>query len=411
MNDDDGRRETAGITTRLIIMYMREVLGPGAVDELLARAGEQRPVAVLEDERTWSTYDQKIALFEAATALTGDPRVAYRIGCSVLDAQLGRPQKMVIGALGSPQQVLRSIARANVKFSTSATMRTVDTTPRQGTVAYRLHTQHTPSRYDCDYNQGLLSRVTVLFGLPPARIEHRSCQVDGAHECRYTLRWPALRRLAPRTRRKSRTIATEALRYQVTELEQAVLDTLGAEDLDNVLERLAARAGTAVRAQHHLIAFRLDDGEQRLIGDGFRPELTQRLGRTLLEHDTVDTDGHVAIVAPIATARRRYGALAAFLPADSGFLPTEQDHLEAYAGLAAAAVEAASSLAAERRSATATHALLQFARTLAQLHSEEEIAEAVAAGGADGHRCRARVRAVLGRGGQLTADPGGRGLR
>lgn len=378
-DDDDARRETAGITTRLIVSYVRDQLGPAAVEELLARAGEQRPVAVLEDERTWSTYDQKIALFEAAAALTGDPRVAYRIGCYVLDAQLGRPQRMVIGALGSPQQVLKSIARANVKFSTSATMRTVETSSRQGTVAYRLRPQYTPSRYDCDYNQGLLSRVTVLFGLPPARIDHPTCQVDGAEECQYTLRWPALRRWALGARRETRATVTEALRYQVTELEQAVLDTLGAEDLDRVLERLADRAGTAVRAQHHLIALRLDTGEERMIGDGFPPELTRRLGRALLAGDTVDTAEHVAIVAPVATARRRYGALAAFLPADSGFLPTEQDHLEAYAGLAAAAVEAASSLAAERRSAAATQALLEFSRTLAQLHSEEAIAEVVAA--------------------------------
>ncbi len=378
MNAGDESRETAGITTRLIVAYVRDQLGGAAVDELLAAAGEQRPADVLEDEGTWSSYAQKIALFEAASRLTGDPQVARHIGAYVLEAQLGRSQRMVIGALGSPQQVLRSIARANVKFSTSATMRTIETSPRRGTVGYRLHGEHAPSRFDCDYNRGLLSQVTVLFGLPPVRVEHRTCQVEGANECIYTLRWPALRRLAPRSRRQARTTVTEALRDQVTELEQAVLDTLGAEDLDRVLERVAARASTAVRAQHHLLALRLEDGDERLIGDGLTPELVRRHGHSLLERAAVDTTEHDTIVAPVATARRRYGALAAFLPAGSGFLPTEQDHLDAYAGLVAAAVEAASSLAAERRSAAVTHALLQLARTLAGLQSEEAIAEAIA---------------------------------
>lgn len=133
---DDQRRETAGVTTRLVVAYIRDVLGEDAVDDLLRRSGETRPVSVLEDERTWSTYDQKIALFTAAAELTGDPRAAYRIGSYVLDAQLARSQRMALAALGSPQQLLKSIARANVKFSTSATMRTVETSRGHGTVAY-----------------------------------------------------------------------------------------------------------------------------------------------------------------------------------------------------------------------------------------------------------------------------------
>ncbi|MFP4311817.1 MAG: diguanylate cyclase domain-containing protein [Nitriliruptoraceae bacterium] len=373
------RRETAGITTRLIVSYVRDQLGADAVTTLLALAGETRPVTELEDEGTWSTYDQKIALFAAAADLTGDPRVAYRIGTSVLDARLGRPLRMVIGALGSPQRVLASIARASVKFSTSATMRTIETSARHGAVGYRVHPDHTPSRYDCDYNQGLLSRVTVLFGLPPARIEHPACQVEGAPECVYVLRWPPLRRLAPGARRRARATVTDALRAQVTDLEQAVHDILGAGDLDGVLSRTAARAGVAVRAQYHLLALRLEDGSQRLIGDGLDPALTRRYGDVLLERGVLDSVEHDVIVAPVATARRRYGALAAFLPAGTGFLPAEQEHLEAYAGLVAASVEAATALAAERRSAVITDTLLRLSSTLAVLESEEAIAEAVAA--------------------------------
>lgn len=375
---DGQRRETAGITTRLIVTFLRDQLGDAAVADLLARAGETRSVAVLEDERTWSTYEQKIALFAAAAELTDDPRAAYRIGSYVLEARLGRALRMVIGALGSPQQVLASIAHANVKFSTSATMRAVETSTRHGTVTYRLHPEHTPNRYDCDYNRGLLSRITVLFGLPPARVDHPSCQVDGALECVYTLRWPVLRRWAPWVRRRARTTVTEALRDQVFELEQAVADSLGAEDLEQVLERIAERASTAVRAQHHLLAVQLQDGTERLIGDGLGRELTRRHGRSLLDRGVVESDEHAVLVAPVATARRRYGALAAFLPAGSGFLDTEQDHLDAYAGLVAAAVEAALALAAERHSAAVTHALLQLARTLASLQSEDAIAQAVA---------------------------------
>ena len=67
MSTDEARRDTAGVTTRLIVVYIRRTLGEEAVEQLLVRAGERRPVAMLEDEASWSTYEQKIALFEAAS--------------------------------------------------------------------------------------------------------------------------------------------------------------------------------------------------------------------------------------------------------------------------------------------------------------------------------------------------------
>lgn len=171
---------------------------------------------------------------------------------------------------------------------------------------------------------------------------------------------------------------TQALRAQVTDLEQAVLDTLDAGDLDAVLERTATRAGVAVRAQYHLLALRLDDGTERLIGDGLAPSVTRQHGRSLLDRGVLETREFETLVAEVATSRRRYGALAAYLPAGSGFLPAEQDHLDAYAGLVAATVEAATALDAERRSAAVTGTLLQLASTLGELQSEEAIAQAVA---------------------------------
>jgi hypothetical protein len=87
---------------------------------------------VLEDERTWSSYDQKIRLFDAAAEVTGDPQVARRMGESLVDQQIAGSLRLLVGALGSPQQVLRSVARANAKFSSAATMRCLRTSPAAG---------------------------------------------------------------------------------------------------------------------------------------------------------------------------------------------------------------------------------------------------------------------------------------
>jgi diguanylate cyclase (GGDEF)-like protein len=374
---EDGR-DTAGVTTRLIVAYTRRHLGETGVSELLRHAGETRPVEVLEDESMWSSYRQKIALFDAAERLTGDPWVARRIGESVLIEQLGAIVRIVVGALGSPQQVLRSVARANVKFSTSATMATISSAPGHAVVSYRLHDEHTPSRHDCRYTQGILTQATVLFGLPPARITHPHCQVDGADECVYELTWPRWRwwsRIL--TWRWRGGMAAESLRDQVAELERTVADLVATDDLDSVLTKIATRASAAVHAQRHLLVVRVGD-RVTIKADGLDDEVAGALGRELLAHGNVDLPDEVLLVAPIASSRRTYGWLAAFLPADAGFLPVEQEHLEAYSGLAAAALDVTTSLDAVRHTSEVNAALLRLSRQLAHEADERAIATRVA---------------------------------
>ena len=376
---DEGRH-TAGVTTRLILAFVRRQLGEGAVSRLLEIAGETRPVEVLENETSWSSYGQKVALFEAASSLTGDPRVAERIGASVLHEQLGGLTRLVLATLGSPQRLLRSIARANIKFSTSATMRAIQAGPTGGVVAYRLHDEHEPSRHDCRYNQGLLSQVPVLFGLPAATVAHHQCQVDGAAECVYELQWP--RRLRWRSRRRrdqvrAQDLIDEGLRQQLAELGEAVTDLVSAKGIDRVLPRIAQRAGAAVRAQHHLLAIRNDDGEH-LLGHAIDDAEVTRLGRTLLQTGDLDTDGAQALTAQVASARQEYGWLAAFNYTDAAFLPAEQEHLEIYARLVAAALDVTSALQEERRSSELSAALLELSHQLAEEADVEDIATRVA---------------------------------
>lgn len=352
-------------------------VGEGSVAELLALAGDGRPREVLEDERLWSSYRQKIALFEAAATLTGDADVARKIGESVLAEQLGGVVRAVIGALGSPQRVLRSVAGANAKFSTGATMRALAVSVGQATIAYRLHPEHVPSRHDCLYTQGVLSQVTVLFGLPPAAIVHEECQVEGAHACTYEVSWPRWRWWMRRVGRRGSDVADVPLHERIKDLERTVVDLVAVDDLEHALERIASRAGAAVHAQRHLLAARI--GRQEFVyADGLAHEEAHNLGRELLKTGSVHRHASIQLVAPIVSARRQYGWLAAFLPADGGFLPAEQEHLEAYAGLAAAALDVASSLQEARRSGQVSEALLLLGRQLAREADEGALANRVA---------------------------------
>ena len=111
-------RDSSNLTMALIIAYVRDRGGDAAVGQLLAVAGETRPMEELLDEGRWSSYHQKIRLFEAAIAVLDDPATPRLVGATVLERQTGTAIRLMLRALGSPASVCRSVAKASAKFST-----------------------------------------------------------------------------------------------------------------------------------------------------------------------------------------------------------------------------------------------------------------------------------------------------
>ncbi len=363
-------RETAGVTTRLILGYARQRAGDNGVDRLLRLAGERRSAADLEDEATWSTYAQKVALFEAAAVVCDDQLVARRIGESVLREQVGIPIRMILWTLGSPAQVYRNVARAAAKFSTAATL-TCETAGRtSATVTYRLHAEHVPSRHDCEYTHGLLSQAPALFGLDPADVDHRECQARGAEQCVFHLNWARRSRLRLRQRRRRTVRYLEAelqtLMAQVESLERAT-SGLVVEELEATLRRIAAGAGAAVRSSAYQMAvLPLGRTSPFVQSVGLEDDEAERMAIEMLDRTRSPIADESLLVVDVASSRRFYGRLAAVHPAGHAFFPEERRLLTAYAGLTATALDAA----ACRDTATV---LLALAGSLADLRAVEEV--------------------------------------
>jgi diguanylate cyclase (GGDEF)-like protein len=367
-------RETSGTTTRLILAYVRTHLGEAAVAELLELAGEHRPAAELEDERTWSSYATKLALFEAAAALTGHHDIGRRVGAAVLAHEVAGPVRRVLVALGSPSQVLRRVALATPKFTTTATMATQHVGPTGGHVTYRLHEGYPPSRFDCDYTQGLLSQVPAVFGLPAAEVAHDTCQIDGADACVYEVRWERRNRFS---RRRFEQRHDDAQRLGLDELQQALEDLVSIQDLDTLLARVVARASSAVRGEHYVLAVRVaGESTPRIHAEGLDPVRAALIGERALQdpHD----DDPSRIVVDVASSRHHYGHLVAGLPSGSAFFDHERRLLASYARLAAAALDGAVAIGQAVASQRSANGLLALAERLACADGERAIWEIMA---------------------------------
>jgi diguanylate cyclase (GGDEF)-like protein len=179
----------SGITSGLIMAYVERQHGRAAVQEVLARAGLGKREDELRDEGAWFSFEEKISLWEAAEALTGDPEIAVRVGESALALRVGVNLKRTLRALGSPELVYRNIVRANSRFNWAHTLELVARSSGRVKLSYRDVAGVGYPRYDCGYTIGLLRAVPQLFGLPPARVQHVRCAVSGAERCVFEVSW------------------------------------------------------------------------------------------------------------------------------------------------------------------------------------------------------------------------------
>ncbi|SDY93108.1 diguanylate cyclase (GGDEF) domain-containing protein [Micromonospora pattaloongensis] len=364
-------RETSGVTVHAIVRHVREQGGEQAVRRVLELAGGSRDTDAYLDKRRWWSYDTKISLFTAAAHVLGDDRVALRIAEAVLEHSVGTADRLALSLAGGPARLLRMVAKAGAKFSSVADLRTLRVTSGRASVEYRLHDGYPPNRFDCDYTRGLLIQSPVVFDLPPAAVNHTSCQVRGAATCRYEVKWQQPRaRWLPWLRGTRRDGALEtAMLGQLEQLQNTVAALVAARDPALALATVADGAGYAVNAHAFLLMARPSADE---------PIQVHSFGLSEAEVASY-TRGPVTglratgqLTARIASAQHDYGHLIAF---GDNFFDSDPKLLDAYANLAAVTLDTLSAVTtAAARQRTAEN-LLALSSALTRAQSREEVAD------------------------------------
>jgi diguanylate cyclase (GGDEF)-like protein/putative nucleotidyltransferase with HDIG domain len=187
----DEPHETSGMTSRLILAYVEHRGGRAAVDRVLELCRLEDAEADLRNEAHWFSFATKIRLFMAAAEVLDDPQVSRHLGEHAIGLNVGEALKLTLRALGSPRLVYENIVRANGKFTTTARMDLLESSSSHARIAYVDITGTPFHPLDCQYNQGMLSCVPALFGLPLARVSHPICAGDGGDACIYDVSWEA----------------------------------------------------------------------------------------------------------------------------------------------------------------------------------------------------------------------------
>jgi diguanylate cyclase (GGDEF)-like protein len=312
------------------------------------------------------------------------------------------------------------------KFDTSGSSRLVELKANRAVVAFRTAPGHDVSRHDCLYTRGLLSVCSTLYGLAPASVHETACQVEGADECVFDMSWQSAPRshaqsavgggsgragrsrrtddpwlvgsrrrdispIVGRLRDAARTARwrelerapeapelTSVYNSQLAELQQTLLELMEARDLDEVLRRVANRAGVAVASQALLFAAKpWPDQPPRVYADGLDAVEAERLaGDVLAGREPALLIGATpaeVIVAEVRSSERDYGRIAAF---SSGFLAEESELLAAYGRLAATTLDTVFALDTARDQQRSAEVLGSFARQLIEVDDLPELGRA-----------------------------------
>ena len=230
----------------------------------------------------------------------------------------------------------------------------------------------------CAFPAAIFSLIPSLFGFTGTATE-TLCQCRGDERCRWEVRWHPSARNVERPDIAASEARVEAALGQFEALRQMAAELAKIDDVSLALAKITEQASATVMAPRYLLSVTLDDAEEpRVHAYGFPVETAlDELAQTMCTSGTID--GHDALVVEVATGRRHYGYLAAAFLVGRTFLESDRRLFEAYAGHAAAALDSLVALDTARRHRDTSSALLELARTLAEVRTSQETVDQLVA--------------------------------
>jgi diguanylate cyclase (GGDEF)-like protein len=367
--------------TAVLVARVQGYGGREAVDEVLKRAGSQRSVEYLCDIVNWVSYDEAIALWRAGAQVTHHPDFAWAVGTDAARRLNSSPIAALMRSLGSPERVYGQIATAATKYSVASRLEAADVGPGFAELIATAADGFPRSAEHCAWSRGLLTQPTILFGLPPAEVEHEECAALGAANCRYRVTWEQqATEAAPESERNATLIGQlEAMKERLHSMFATASDLIGTDDIADVLARITDRAAVEIRAPSYLLAIRTTpDGPILSHHRGIEDDTAMGYAETVLANHPASLP-ESWLVVPVRSSRRDYGRLLALYGEDRSFFAEERGLLEVYARYAASALDSATALLEAQERYGQSSALLSLARALADARTSDEVAKRLAA--------------------------------
>jgi len=351
-------------SVQLLTDFAVAALGCEGLDAIRRRA------ALSGTPEGWIGYDQFRALAEAIADAVGGPGSLRHV------ATEEREFSTLEGAdrlsnLTTPEALLERLGSVMDDYST-----VVEATAEKVRVGeWIVHTRFThgyaPFRAYCGFTRGFLGNVPRLYGLSAADVEEEACQVDGAPWCSYRLRWDA----ASTTARQLPALQSRILEARLEALQEAIGDLVSGASIEVILDRVLHSVTRTVLARGFVLTVHEPDGAGRSIRREGLSEAEANLCAKAIVAGHVDPRWSVA---EVRSGNVVLGHLVA-VHGSSEIGRQEQVVLDAYARVAASALDSAALIRRANRQAELASALLSISRSLADIGTSTEMAHRLTA--------------------------------
>lgn len=371
----EGRRAAVSPSVvRGLVGYVESALGPGGLDDLVARLPGEVTVRDLISARRWWELADFGELLSAATALTGDSDLGRRAGEQTFRDVLGGNLADAILVAGTTEAACAALAEYAARFDSTRTLRVIESTPNHVLLEGVPGPGVTPSTFTCGFTSGYFASLPTLFGQLGTAAEI-ACQSHGAPACLYRVAWrpdpsrPNDASASAEDRRMRGFTALDQLELQ----HQMAARLVESHEIDDVLERIVTSVSVAVGAPRYVLAVRLDDGVGRRVHHlGFELDDAEILIDQLEAGETLGDD---CLVVPVAHGDRAYGHLVAAFPTGATSSAVDRRIMRSYARFAAAAIQIVDTLGTARRDRDTAQALLSMASVLADTGDVSTVAD------------------------------------
>jgi diguanylate cyclase (GGDEF)-like protein len=366
-----GQRHVTNSTLRIALGHAERVTGI-PVRELLDRAGDDRPESEVLDDGEWSSYAQMRAILEVLADLLGGPEALAHIADGVeFDNGTLPGVADALQRLGSPDALLSVAGSRETPTNLTVTSEFTRVGDGEWVIAHRFRDGFEAYPAYCAATGGTMHLLPKLFGYRDVSVVEETCVCRGDDVCRHRLTW---READPATReRQQLEQRITTLEMRIDQFQETVAELALADDLGAALDRVVRSGASTVGAPGFLLAIETLPGiDQVAYSHGVPGADRDRLAADLLAgREVPELPAHVDVVS----ARRSYGRLAAYNPA--GSVMGDRSVLDAYARLAATALDSAVALEESRQEAARTNALLELATSLADIESLDAMASRI----------------------------------
>jgi putative nucleotidyltransferase with HDIG domain len=171
-----------------MFLAFRKLKSDDELRSALSEAGVNLPLAFLEDESNWVSFEVSQRILDALSEAAGVSDFPRRAGHLLATPEVLGFAYSGLKAFGNVKLCFAKVIERSPNFNKVGSF-TVKSIAATG-VVIEYHSQvREPNRRFCEFRTGQFQSLPTIWGLPLARATEDSCQVLGAPCCTYRFEW------------------------------------------------------------------------------------------------------------------------------------------------------------------------------------------------------------------------------